>query len=475
MVGKKLGEISGKGDAATTSDKVSSTLLGTGVGILTAGLLPEEYRNATAKFLYNTGEATGNLAADAVIGTQKWLKSDQLSENAEQMEEIKRQRLKDLDIEQQTAKNNEIERIKRKQERGKELTELEKLQLNRNTDEGEQEYQKFISNKDNLSKMDSSELTNVSMIAENELTIEREKTQATTDAAKATMTAAATKNQSNGIKKTFSFLMGDVASFSDDVPEILKNKKFREIAESDDPEQVKKANKMMSQEIKNLQKERDQLSGWSFIAKKKYNKQINNLREYLIANQNRIKALEQLKKKEQQTNDLKNATEAKIAEEDAAYGLTPDEQTTGNAEESNISIEEGKAVEHTPVTEETGELSTEQQSTENQAIIPDSIKTGTSDIAAETTAKAGDLQTVTNNAITKTAEKEANNIKTQEILIQELQKRDAIMETYLNPNSPNSINKTLENNITKISDGIQPIYSFPTTRTDNIAHPTTII
>ena len=60
-------------------------------------------------------------------------------------------------------------------------------------------------------------------------------------------------------------------------------------------------------------------------------------------------------------------------------------------------------------------------------------------------------------------------------MIQELQKRDAIMETYLNPNSPNSINKTLENNMTKISDGIQPIYSFPTTRTDNIAHPTTII
>ena len=107
-----LGEISGKGNAATTSDKVSSTLLGTGVGILTAGLLPEEYRNATAKFLYNTGEATGNLAAETVIATQKWLKSDQLSENAEQMEEIKRQRLKDLDIEQQTAKNNEIERIK---------------------------------------------------------------------------------------------------------------------------------------------------------------------------------------------------------------------------------------------------------------------------------------------------------------------------------------------------------------------------
>ena len=55
MVGKKLGEISGKGDATTTSDKVSSTLLGTGLGILTAGLLPEEYRNATAKFLYKTG------------------------------------------------------------------------------------------------------------------------------------------------------------------------------------------------------------------------------------------------------------------------------------------------------------------------------------------------------------------------------------------------------------------------------------
>lgn len=477
---QNAGVITGKGDAATTSDKVSSTLLGTGIGILTLGLLPEEWSNAAAGGLYKAGAAAGEWTADTAIAAKRWIQSDQASANAEEMERIRIERVNRLGQEQQRANQREIERLKAKQARGHELTETEKLRLNRNTDEGERAYQEHISNKENLAKMDSTELNQVTMLAENELTRERAKTQATTDASTAKMAAASTKDDAGFWKRSLRLVTGDVAAFTDDVPEILKNKKFREMAEGPDIEKAKKANKMLSQEVKNLQRERDSLSGWNFITRKKYDKQIANLREYHVANINRVSALEKIKKKEEEVRTLKEASEKKEAEENAEEGLTPDNETTGNAESNmDITVEEGQAIEHKTVADQessemTGETTNEEKPGD-KTLTTESVSSGMSEVSNETKQKADELQQINKEVTAAEVKKTETNAQAQQIFIQELQKRDTALETYLNPESPVGINKVLENNMTKIANNMQTVYSFPQTRTDNISLPTTIV
>ena len=300
------------------------------------------------------------------------------------------------------------------------------------------------------------------------------------DASTAKMATASTKDDAGFWKRSLRLVTGDVAAFTDDVPEILKNKRLREMAEGQDVEKAKKANKMISQEIKNLQRERDGLSGWSFISRKKYDKQIANLREYLVANQNRISALEKIKKKEEEVRTLKEASEKKEAEENAEEGLTPDNETTGNAESNmDITVEEGQAIEHKTVADQessemTGETTNEEKSG-SETLTTESVSSGMSEVSNETKQKADELQQINNEVTAAEVKKTETNAQAQQIFMQELQKRDTALETYLNPESPVGINKVLENNMTKIANNMQTVYSFPQTRTDNISIPTTIV
>ena len=145
----------------------------------------------------------------------------------------------------------------------------------------------------------------------------------------------------------------------------------------------------------------------------------------------------------------------------------------------DITVEEGQAIEHKTIADQessgmTGETTNEEKPG-NETLTTESVSSGMSEVSNETKQKADELQQINKEVTAAEVKKTETNAQAQQIFIQELQKRDTALETYLNPESPVGINKVLENNMTKIANNMQTVYSFPQTRTDNISLPTTIV
>ena len=106
------------------------------------------------------------------------------------------------------------------------------------------------------------------------------------------------------------------------------------------------------------------------------------------------------------------------------------------------------------------------------------ISSNITDDLSSTAAKITELNNLNKEIQNKENTTKEISDKKQDFFIEELKKRDTILERYLNPISPGSMNNIMENSINKIANKIQPIYSFPPTRTENVKNtmrPSTIL
>lgn len=330
LLGKKNEDINWADKLAAAGSSAASGL--------TFGLVSPETMYKLGGKIWNVTKWTnpGYLAWRGGKALYKWMTGNQKQENANQMLKIEEERLNSLNIEQQKENDTEIKRIQDKLNQGKKITETEKLQMGRNTVEGEKAYQEHISNKENLQKMNISELENVKSLAENELDRQKEKTQAQLDS---TMASIESTTEENGITKLgnkeilgikLKNVLPGLSLMVDDLPEALKNKKLRELAEGQEPSKIKKALSIIDNEIALLTKQKEERYSWNIVGKNKDQSQIDKLIQYKEAVQKRLNSMEELRKKEEQVKQIKDVTFEKEQAEKQEYGLVPDKIETNS-------------------------------------------------------------------------------------------------------------------------------------------------
>ena len=147
----------------------------------------------------------------------------------------------------------------------------------------------------------------------------------------------------------------------------------------------------------------------------------------------------------------------------------------------DLKIDEGQLIEDdTQAIEEASNISNmlEENLTDVKKPEINDISSNVTDDLSSTAAKITELNNLNKEIQNKENTTKEISDKKQDFFMEELKKRDTILERYLNPISPGSMNNIMENSINKIANKIQPIYSFPPTRTENVKNtmrPSTIL